>query len=259
MPTLEQKDNGDYYIRSYAHSKGCMITWQVRGSGVTFLNRNGVYSGNTFSVTLLQDMIAANHVFTNGSGIRSGTPDKQNQSSITITNPIIKTPLKSIPIIKNSPPQTSIPQRDKDNGSPTTIVKRSNALVFRNNKNQWELQIAFPKQSNLVHEVKGLRPSGTLFKKYKEAISLKEAMSLKRNTSVQESIRLDEHAPMLLGHSYFMVFRSDCEPKPIPRTLTIYKLENVGVWEAWGIGLPMKRDDALDSWCAKLGHTLRHP
>jgi len=55
-----------------------------------------------------------------------------------------------------------------------------------------------------------------------------------------------------------MIFRSDCEPKPIPRTLTIYKLENVGMWEAWEIEVPMKRDDALDSWCAKLGHTLRH-
>src|SRR5579859_7316586 len=204
MPTLEQKDDGDYYIRSYAHSKGYIITWQVRGSGVTYLNRNGVYPGNTFSVTLLQDMIAANHVFTNGSGSRPGSPDKQNQSSITITNPIIKTPLKSIPIIKNSLPQTGIPQKDKDNGSPTIIVKRSTSLVFRNNKNKWELQIAFPKQSRLEREVKGLRPSGTLFKKHKEAISLKEAMSLKRNTSVQESIRLEEHAPILLGHSYFM-------------------------------------------------------
>jgi hypothetical protein len=307
MPTLEQKEDGDYYIRAYSHSKGCIVTWQVRGSGLTYLNRHGVYAGQTFSTKLLQDLIVANGVFTGGSGSHMGNAVKQRRSLMPITVPMRNTSSMNISL-----PGTSTPQKSQDNGRPATLIRKSTSFVFRKYKNRWELLMVFPQlllddpkelltsgcrltvvgathalkakqllrgrgeasltvrpqmddyaiklngtgsscenlwsllkeSKNIIHEVKGLSSSGTVFKKHKEALPFKEG------------IRLYQHEPMILGHSYFVVFHKAYEPKSVPHALTINNLGNIGMWEAWEIRLPLKTETVLGSWCAGLGHVL---
>lgn len=309
MPRLEQKEDGDYYIRNYIRSKGCWSTWQVRGSGLTILNRHGVYAGNRFPTKLLHDLIEANHVFTNGSGIKPSNAERQNRSFMPRTVSAINASSKN-----SSLSRTSGLQKSRGNVKPSTIIRKSTSLVFRKYKKRWELLIVFPKllvdepkelltsccrltvvgasntlkakkllhnsgeaflsvmpqiddyrikligtgssyenllsllikSKNLIQEMKGLSPSGTVFEEHKEVLPLKEG------------IRLMEHEPMILGHSYFVVFHKAYEPKSVPYSASVNNLGNIGMWEAWKVQLPNKADDALSKWCANLDHVLLH-
>ena len=99
-------------------------------------------------------------------------------------------------------------------------------------------------KNSSISEVKGLDLSGTVFKKNKEALPLKEGL------------RLDGHGPMAPGISYYLVFHRGYEPKSAPDSLIITNLGDVGLWEAWEIQLPKKVDPTARDWIANLGHTI---
>ncbi len=139
MPTLEQKEDGDYFVRAYSHSKGCILTWQVRGSGLTYLNKRGIDTGNTFAAKLLKEMIDANHVFTGGSGVHLGSAGIQNRSFKSTTVPGRNTSSQSSPRLTNGP-QKSQPHRQPAG----TFAGKTISLVFRKYKKRWELLIVFP-------------------------------------------------------------------------------------------------------------------
>lgn len=314
MPRLVQKENGDYCIRAYSHSKDGIDTWQVRDLGLTYLERKGVYAGKTFPAWQLQEMIESNWVFIGGSGTHSRNAVIQNRPIISAT-----TSAKNPPITKNSFQmiRARSPQKSKSNMLQAVTqsshpVRKTTSLVFRKYKKRWELLIVFPKlhvdaskspltngysltvvgsskvlkanQLQSVHseasisvspqerdyklklvgpnppcndlrslleesgisldDVKGLDTLGTVFKKNGEALPL------------NEGLRMDEHDPLLLGESYYLVFNTDCEPEWVPRTLEVKILGNIGVWEAWEIQLPKKTDTNLSSWCLDIGHAL---
>ena len=152
MPTLEQKENGDYYIRAYSHFKGDIVTWQVRDLGLTYLQRKGVYAGKTFPAWQLQEMIESNWAYIGGSDIHSKSADIQNRPIISAAasaknSPFTKNPFQIIPT-KNS-------QKSKSNieqvvNQPSHIMGKTTSLVFRKYKKGWELLIVFPKLNSYI-------------------------------------------------------------------------------------------------------------
>ena len=314
MPRLVQKENGDYCIRAYSHSKDGIDTWQVRDLGLTYLQRKGIYAGKTFPAWQLQEMIESNWVFIGGSGTHSKNAVIQNRPIISAT-----ASAKNPPFTKNSFQiiQTKKPQKSKNNIQQAVtrsphIDRKTTSLVFRKYKKRWELLIVFPRlyvdasKSPLTNgysltvvgssktlkanqlqsvyseasipvspqeedyklklmgpnppyndlrtlleeseisldDVKGLDTLGTVFKKNSEALPLNEGS------------RMDEHDPLMLGESYYLVFNTDCEPEWVPRTLEVKILGNIGTWEAWEIQLPKKIDTNLSSWCFEIGQGL---
>ncbi|MGH2493532.1 MAG: hypothetical protein ACRDIV_02405 [Ktedonobacteraceae bacterium] len=154
MPRLVQKENGDYCIRAYSHSKDGIDTWQVRDLGLTYLERKGVYAGKTFPAWQLQEMIESNWVFIGGSDIHSKNAVIQNRPIISATasarnSPFTKNPFQIIP--------TRSPQKSKSNiqrvvNQPSHNIGKTTSLVFRKYKKRWELLIVFPKLNSYVSE-----------------------------------------------------------------------------------------------------------
>ena len=148
MPRLEQKEDGDYYIRAYSHASGCVITWQVSGLGYTFLNKHGIYEGNKFSFSLLQKMISSNLVYTGGSGIHPTNNFSNHNRSIMSPTGIAK-PLSlmknSYQIIRTKNPQISNSNIQRAVTQPSHPIGKTTSLVFRKYKKRWELLIVFPK------------------------------------------------------------------------------------------------------------------
>lgn len=145
MPTLEQKENGDYFIRSRIASSGTIITWQVRGMGISFLQKHGVNPGNQFDQKLLQEMIRCNYVFTGG----SGTGDT-NQKQIAQLELVNKKPAvfsnRDYSFMGNQTQISSKPQLNKVSDEPPgTFARKPILLVFRKYKYRWELLLIFPK------------------------------------------------------------------------------------------------------------------
>ena len=66
MPTLEITNEGNYIIKTFIYGKH--VTYQLRGTGVTFLNNYGIEAGDKFSPKLLHELRERKLVFTNGSG-----------------------------------------------------------------------------------------------------------------------------------------------------------------------------------------------
>jgi len=71
MPTLSQKQNGDYIIRSRISGAG-LCTWQVDDAKAIFLLRHKGYEVNLaegavtlFPVDILMELIKCNYVSTN--------------------------------------------------------------------------------------------------------------------------------------------------------------------------------------------------
>ena len=299
MPTLERKKDGDYYIRAYSRSQECIMTWQVRGSGLTYLNGHGVYAGKRFSTRLLLDMIDANHVFTGSSGIHQGSVSRQSRPTKPIPLPVKKTTS-----MNNSFPRVNNPRKSKGNTRPDAIIRSTTSLVFRKYKKRWELLIVFPKifvdasteqlfmggccltvvgatntlktkqllpnrgeasltvipqiadyviklggtgpscenlwsllreSKNVMREVKGLSPSGTVFKAHNEVLPWKEGT------------RLNKQVPMIPDQSYFVVFHKSYEPNLVLPTLKVKNFGNIGMWEAWEIQFPVGAGTDLSS------------
>ncbi|HET9918255.1 MAG TPA: hypothetical protein VFQ30_00340 [Ktedonobacteraceae bacterium] len=110
MPRLEQTQNGNYIIRARLYNSNSIATWQVMGGGVTFLNRRGIYAGQQFHQSLLQELIEQHLVFTGGSGVHT-------QSQVDTTNTInIR---KSI-----APTKTQVPFKKRQPG--LKLRKKSN-------------------------------------------------------------------------------------------------------------------------------------
>ncbi|HLI07391.1 MAG TPA: hypothetical protein VKV40_12550 [Ktedonobacteraceae bacterium] len=69
MPRPEQTQNGNYIIRSRISGSNSVVTWQVMGGGVTFLNQRGIEAGDQFPKDWLFEFIEKRLVFTGSSGI----------------------------------------------------------------------------------------------------------------------------------------------------------------------------------------------
>ena len=192
MPVLEQREDGGYYIRAYSHSKGCFITWQVSGPGYTFLNKQGIYEGNKFSLSVLQSMVNSNLVSTAGSGIHSGNAGNQNGSVIATSAPAKKLSLmnNSIQTIRPKSFQKSKSQTQKAAPQYMSIERKTTSLVFRKYKKRWELLIAFPKLSHDVSE--RLSASGCSLT-VDSAINILKAKQLQNNNAFLAVMPQDVH------------------------------------------------------------------
>jgi hypothetical protein len=112
MPTLDQKLNGDYFVRAHGPSKDSVVTYQVSPKGVSYLAQYGIHSGRKFSKSLLFTLIEQNLIFTSGTGMKEKVKTPFRQVLVKETGEM------SPPVMKNvNSIVLSIEKRNKGMGT----------------------------------------------------------------------------------------------------------------------------------------------
>ncbi|SRR6266516_1298366 len=152
MPTFEQKQDGDYFIRARISSNNSIITWQVSAMGVTFLHKHGVHAGVNFSRSLLSEMIELNLVSTGGSGtqgnlfkpVSSGsTPVREDWQATIQAHTATPHPPRPYKNRISSGKMKSL-SSPVDNVNETLPINKKASMFFKKYKRRWGLLVAFP-------------------------------------------------------------------------------------------------------------------
>jgi hypothetical protein len=79
MATINQKDNGDYYIKGKV--SGAYCTWQVTDTGKAVLMRMGYAPGDSIRHHKIRWYVDKGYFFTNHSGLDDPVPSKKHVHS----------------------------------------------------------------------------------------------------------------------------------------------------------------------------------
>jgi hypothetical protein len=284
MPTLDQKLNGDYFVRAHGPSKDSVVTYQVSPKGVSFLAQYGIHSGREFPKSLLFTLIEQNLIFTSGTGMKEKVRTPFRQVLVKEATLVKETDEMSLPVTKNvNSILLSIEKRNKgwklminfpeittgrlENYSRELITKHLELCGLQIDgtkqmikgtqllpgKGGASLNIT-PKESKYTLTTIGLWPPYARLKGKEAEISGLNPSGTLFNRD--DGLRLREKGAMVLGKSYFMIFLNEYKFRQtkLPISIKVHTLGLRGNWEVWEINLPNIIDLSTLDWCLRLGH-----
>jgi hypothetical protein len=78
MATLKRRRDGAYYLVGTIRHSRTVVTWQIRGSGVDFLQERGYVAGSYVDSDMLDLLQRMNWIYTGGGGV---TPERLEPAS----------------------------------------------------------------------------------------------------------------------------------------------------------------------------------